>query len=367
MPLRSYSYMPKEIDISFFYEINEEINNLRGYFYKFAGTNADEAIQLTMEHVLRHYDAHKGGLNAYIKKLAREITKDSGKVVAVDFLEQTVVDNGEGAGVASDKIDVGRVEDFSTVVLDRLERQEDRLPEVINLSLEFMGYFVTLCEALMTCDLKSSYYPDKFKEACLKLSRKCANFNKLCIMLYSRYRDKYKWFLALEAEDEDWKEPDFALCRSCKSRRIKLVDPQTGVEVEDADRESYAVLGSLEDGSGSKKILRIRYYEMWSFMCDLIDDDSINEMKFVIGNSYIVRTFGGSWSHLNVSLYTMYESVRTEILTNVLRDIGGKVLNIGSENFYIVCNKSVEKTGITRVVHGCTLSLVYEDITGMVI
>ena len=82
--------MSPEIDISFYYDVWKEIGNLRWYFYKFAGVNADEAMEKTLFHTLTHFNAEKGSLSAYVKKLAREITKENSKLVYVDFLEQTL-------------------------------------------------------------------------------------------------------------------------------------------------------------------------------------------------------------------------------------------------------------------------------------
>ena len=59
--------MDKEIDIAFFYEVNQEINGLKWYFYKFTGANAEEAMQRTLMHTITHFQAEKGNLSAYVK------------------------------------------------------------------------------------------------------------------------------------------------------------------------------------------------------------------------------------------------------------------------------------------------------------
>ena len=45
--------MPKELDIAFYYEVWNEISNLKWYFYKFARNNAEEAMQMTLMHWLK--------------------------------------------------------------------------------------------------------------------------------------------------------------------------------------------------------------------------------------------------------------------------------------------------------------------------
>ena len=98
----------------------------------------------------------------------------------------------------------------------------------------------------------------------------------------------------------------------------------------------------------------------------MIDDTETNEMKFIIGNSYIIKSFGGSLSVLNPDLFNMYDLARTEILTNVLQDTYGRILNIGTEYFYIICGSDFNKTVVSRTVHGHSFDLVYEDITDLI-
>ena len=116
MLLRSFSFIHKEIDADSFYVVWEEICRLKWYFYKFSKDNADEAMQKTLYHTLLHYNPAKGGLSAYIKKLAREITKPSGKLVFVDFMEQTLADSGDSDTMQA-TIDTGRLNDFSDDVI----------------------------------------------------------------------------------------------------------------------------------------------------------------------------------------------------------------------------------------------------------
>ena len=362
MVLNSFSFMPKEIDIAFYYEINNEIQKLKWYFYKFAGANADEAMQRTLHHTLLHFNADKGNLSAYIKKLAREITKENGRIILVDFLEQTLSDN-EDDDISDSSIDIGNVADFSSSLIDELEFNEDKRDDVINLALEFMDKFMLLCEALIKHDTSTKYYPDIFIKNCLAINRKCLNFNYLCLDVYMEYKDDFEWFLSLGDGDDDWKESDFVLINNSQSKRIRLINPDTKEDVEDADVDTYILRGKLGIGDSRKKVIRVNYLDLWEYFCDLIDDSETNEIKFVINNSYICRTFGGSLSVLNPDLYNMYDVVRMEILTNILQDTFGRILNIGSECIYLVCNANMNKTELVRDVHGHHIELKYEDIT----
>lgn len=365
MILRSYSFMPEEVDIGFYYEVHKEINNLKWYFYKFAGVNADEAMERTLYHTLTHFNADKGSLAAYVKKLAREITKENSKLIYVDFLEQTLSDDDDSPE-GQTKVQGGSVRDFSDDVADAMELAEDRRHEVVKLALEFMDKFMLLVDALKRRDTSTRYFPDVFIKSCMSINRRCMNFNQLCFDVYEEHGDDFKWFLELGQRSENWRESDFMMLRSSGSKRLKFVSPITGEEIEDADVDKFVVQGKLGEGSAKKRIIKVSYYDAWSLMCDLIDDSETNEIKFVIGDSYVIRTFAGSLSGLNTDLWNMYNLVRSEILTNVLIDTGGRVINVGSEHFYLLCNPGMNKQYMERDVHGYKLRFDYEDITDTV-
>lgn len=362
MILRSFSFMQPEIDIGFYHEVWTEINELKWYFYKFAGVNAEDAMERTLYHTLTHFNSDKGSLSAYVKKLAREIAKENGKLVFVDFLEQTLSEEDEGREVNT-KVSGGSVHDFSDDVADAMELEEDRRPEVVRLALEFMDKFLLLCEALKRRDTSTRYFPDTFIKECMSINRRCPNFNKLCFDVYDEYCEEFRWFLELDQRGENWRESDFMMIRNSKVKRAKLVHPYTDEEVEDADVEEFELQGKLGGGSAKKHIIRVNYYDAWSLMCDLVDSATTNEMKFVIDDNYIIRTFAGSVCGLNTDLFNMYNLVRYEILTNILLDTGGKILNIGSENFYLVCTGELDRMFLERDVHGYKLRFDYEDIT----
>lgn len=359
--LRSYSFMSEEIDISLYYEIWNEIGKLRWYFYKFAGNEADEAMQRTLMHTLTHFQPEKGNLNSYLKKLAREILKDGGKLVTVDFLEQTVVSDEDEVTGAKSGINTGKVDDFSDEIVDTLDLVQDKSGDVERLALEFMDRFVILCEAMQTYDMSSRYYPDVFISQCLSLLKKCENFNEVCLNIYSEYGEKFKWYLEVYKNVmQIWKEADFPFVLRRTSKNISLISKKTGVEVQDADLEPFTINTVLD---ASKRVLRVRYYDLWEQVCDLLDEDGINELRFTIGDNFIVRTLAGSQSVLNPDLYNEYDIVRTEILTNVLYDTNGKLLNAGSECFYLLYNAENQIRKPIREIYGIKIDFQYEDIT----
>lgn len=362
--MKSFSFMPKEIDASFYYMIWEEVENLKGYFYKFSGGNADEAMQRTLIHALTHYQSDKGNISAYIKKLAREITKDGGRLVFVDFLEQTLADDD----ISSPKVDLGRVDDFSVDIVEKLDIDEAKSrSSIATIALEYIDKFTILCEALINHDTSTSYYPEPFIKECLRLSSKYQNFNQQCINLYMQFSDDFKWFLSLDENNKGyWKETDYLLISQCQSKRVTLVNKKTGVEVEDADLEDWSISGKLGTGKNKKMIIKVPYLDIWEFMCDLVDDFETNEMKFIIDDTYIIRTLGGSFSVINPDLYNIYDLVRMEILTNLLQDTSGRLLNVGSESIYLLCGENYLSRVSNREIRGIPLNFEYIDITDTV-
>ena len=361
--LKSFSFMADDIDYAFYYDVWQELQKLKWYFVKFAGDNAGEAMHRTLMHTLSHFDPNRGGLSAYIKKLAREITKDNGKLVFVDFLEQTLA-YGEGDEEEKPQVDAGRVQDFAAEVVESIILEESRRADIINLALEFMDKFIILCEALIEHDTSTVYYPEIFISECLKLSKKCKNFNQDCIDVYLEFKEDFDWFLGLDGDNiGKWKETDYLLINQSQSKRVKFLNEETDQEVIDADRETWYLSGNLGKGDKQKRVIKIYYESEWETMCDLIDDYETNCMKFVMDDSYIIRTLGGSYSVLNPDLYNLYDLVRMEILTNVLQMTNGRILNVGSECIYVLCDNSFDCKLEKKTIKGIDIELSAVDIT----
>lgn len=357
--MQSFSYgYSTDIDGSLYYLLWSEIEKLRRYFSKFCGQNTDEAMQATLMHALTHYTEAKGEVSAYVKSLAREITKDNKKLIFVDFLEQTLADDAEDSN--KPKVDVGSISDFSNTIVNSIMIESHKRKEIIELALCFIDKFMLMCEALINRDTSTNYYPDIFVKECLRLSRGCENFNQICISIYNEYRDEFVEFLSYDCKTEGvWRETDFPLIAQSMSKRVKLVDSYSGQVVEDPDIEDFKLSGNL----GDKRVLKVNYYDIWELMCNYIDTPDINVMRFTIDDSYIVRTLGGSITVVNPDLFNMYDLCRTEILSNVLHDLNARCIGVGSENIYLLANKDGKKEIPKRVVKGIPIELIVEDIT----
>lgn len=353
--MQSFSYiLSTSIDDNLFYVLWAEIEKLKRYFSKFCGRNTDEAMQAALMHSLTHYTEAKGEVSAYIKALARDIVKDNGKLVFVDFLEQTLAEDDD----CKPKVDTGSIKDFSGEVVNDIMVTKYKRKEIVELVLCFIDKFMLMCESLMNKDTTTRYYPDIFIKECIKLSRNCENFNQICISIYLEYKDKFQKFLGYDMQTEgSWSETDFPLITQSMSKRFKLVNPDTGEIVTDPDIEEYKLVGNL----GNKHVVKVYYYDLWETMCNFVDDEGINVMRFTIDDSYIIRTLGGSLSVVNPDLFNIYDLCRTEILSNVLFDLYARCISVGSECFYLLVNevKEIPK----RVVRGVPIELSVEDIT----
>lgn len=358
--MKSFSFNPSEVDGNLYYEIWAEINNLRYYFKKFNSNEAEEAMHLAFMHSITHYDAKKGGLKFYIMALARTIEKGDNDLVLVDFLEQTVSDDAQDMGVFStrsynDHINEVNIDD---AVVEKLYLSINRYPEVAELALAFMPMFLTLCKSIKNKDSSSRYYSDIFIRESLKISKKCKNFNQICLQIYEQYGKAMSDFLAYDKEDkQNWREVDFSFIRGHWSKRIFLCD-NNGTPIADADMQPYKLKGDL----GGKAVYKVEYVDLWYSLCDIIDERSISPLSFTIGEHVVYRTLGGNYTIVDPHIDNVYELFKMEILTNILFDTEGRIMNIGSQCFYILCKPMENLQLPKRSISGVNIDLRLEQV-----
>ena len=362
MLLKSYSFSPAEISPKFYYEVYTELQKYKWYFYKFAGAKAEEAMNKSMMHIFTHFNKEKGSLADYIKKLARVISKDNGKIIFIDFIEQTLSEDTDDEDLQP-SVTTRRVKDFTEDLFNEIDNNNNKRKQIACLALEFMDKFVTLCNALIIKDSSTVYYPEPFMKSCLKINDNCTNFNEQCINLYREFEEDFGWFLSLDDNNEGTlKEADYLVISNSSSKRFKLINDVTGVEVKDADSEPFHLVGNLGTGYNRKRLIKVPYEDIWEYMCDKIDSFETNEMKFIIDDNYIIRTYGGSITTLNTDLYNCYDLIRDEILTNIILDTRGKVVNVGSSAIYLICSPDFD-TNNSRVIKDFPIDFEYIDIT----
>ena len=80
-----------------------------------------------------------------------------------------------------------------------------------------------------------------------------------------------------------------------------------------------------------------------------------------IGDSYIARNLSGQVIYDNPSIDTLVAIAKQELLSAVYRYSLGKVLSVGSENFYILCRK-LENTKFETSIAGIPINLYFEEV-----
>lgn len=361
--MKSFAFMADEVEPSFYYSLKSELDGLKYYFKRFAGANADEATQRTLLHAITHFDSSKGDLPAYLKKLAREITKDNGRLVLVDFLENTLTDDVEDTN-RTPTVDTGRISDFSDDVIDKIDLECEDFQDIIFLALGFLEKFVLMCESIIARDTSVAYYPEVFKQESLKLSKKYRGFNDICVRFYREHGSRIKEFLGYEeCTDGVWREADYSQIRTSLSRRVLLLNKKTGSVVNDADLEDFVLSTPISSNNIKRYLIKVRYVDLFDKLADYLFEDNSNVLKFVLCDHYVIRTLGGSWSCIDADLYELCNLIRAEILTNILYETAGRVLNIGSECFYLLCTEKYGFDLKPRVKNGIKINLIAEDIT----
>ena len=334
MLLRSYSYMKNDIDLSLYYDIWQAGGKLVGYSHKCAGGDGDEVLQTALMHALSHYSRERGRLQPYLMKLVREIAKGDSRIIPVDFLEETVMkdmDDDVGAREANLLMVTGGFEDD---VVDVLASEHSAEYGVVCLALEYMPRFMSLCESFLDSRPSGSYYPESFRRECLKLAAGTVGFNDRCVSLYLQNKAEMERYVELcdMRQELDWREANFPYIKARSSRSVFIVGVD-GRDVDDAGIELCTVKGRIPDGA---YVARVRYLELWEHMCGMVDSVGTNALKFELRGHHIVTTYAGSISVVDPEPCSMYDLFRAEILTNVLNDTGARLLNAGSENFYLL-------------------------------
>ena len=335
--LKSFSFS-SDLDILLLRDIYSAIQSSRYYFYKFCKGMADEAMHLTLLHALDHYKPENGDMGAYVRSLARTVLRD--RYANTVTPTEDVVDTPD-----SDKCSTSSVESDALRGL----YEEECYSDVVGLALTSMSQFVVMCDSLERKDSTTLYVPDYFISECLNLQRKYETFFSVCMDVYSTFKDDFLDFIK-EDECDSWSEANFTLINSKSGGRVSIINRKTGKLSQDPDLEDCCVKGTL----GTKHVISIPYTSQLNKMCDLIDEEGINVMRFSIGDDYIIRTLGGSVSVLSPSLFNEYKLCEAEILTNLLKDTGGKYLGKGSKNMYFLVSEV--PTIPSRQVRGVYLS-----------
>ena len=316
--------------------------------YSVGKDNTTETMQLMFAHAIEHFDETEGNLKGYLRRLSQTILNTTNsKEVLADMSDGNLNYAIGSADSGSEPTMVTKppekvTPDFAENVINTLYVEEALQQDIFDLVKEYLVDYVTLCQRLLSGDIDRFNYSVPFVKRCIELSRIYkAQFNEACVALYNSNKTVFDRF-AFDGQDKadcnienSWRETDYTIINSKKSKRILFYNKQTNEEVKDVDNEAFYVLGA-KNLSESKRILRVDFFLAWLKLCDLLDSDQTNEMKLILGNDFLVKTLGGSLSLVNPALYNIYELLKTEFVTNVLHETNGRLLSVGTKSIYIL-------------------------------
>ena len=202
------------------YQIISAIKGLSYYFQKFNGDDYEVAMSEALYHAMEHFDADKGELVPYLKKLAREIMKPDSRLVFKDFLENTVSDDIDSYGNGHTKV----IKEPEVTYIDEYaeDSSAEQREQIIALALNDMNFFVILCESLLSKDTTTKYFPKAFKTSCLKLAKAIPLFNAICLDLYFKYKDGFAEFMLEDTCVPIWHELDAGFIAKNTSKEGKV-------------------------------------------------------------------------------------------------------------------------------------------------
>ena len=354
MVLNSIEYFPCRLDCTLVYEVEEVLQQMDGYFYKFCGKEADEARAKVLLHTLTHYKSEKGDLKPYIKSLIRDILKDGGKLVCVDFLEETVSeDDSDTEG--SKFQNLTRVPNF----VDKLIADNDDVvfDLVSKLVLTSLRDFLLLSQSLISGSINVFGFSRPFIENCLKITKEHPRFNEVCVKVYDLYKDDINYFLSCEEMGYLY-EADFT--KSVYSQQVAIVDRYTGFKLPDPDRlpdDELLIKGKL----GDRVIYRIDYLDILENIEAMYSDTKASFLRLTIGNYYIARNLSGQVIYGNPSIQSLLSVAKHELLSTLQKFSLGRLLVAGSEHFYMLCPR-LEDTVLEATIADTSFKLVFEEV-----
>ena len=377
--MKSLTFMRAEIALQLYYDAWNALQRYRYLFLRDGRGDADELMARVFEHILHHYTKEKGDLEPYLVSLSHSMGKWDGRMLPVDFLENTLSDEVDRqaarSGVSSDLVDD---------VLQRLDTFDEKYVALTELALEFMLPFNTMCRHWRSQSSAYVYFPDGFKESALKLMKRFGSgtdFYKVCQSIYLKHHSDFELFMQprpkhnIKTPDDgifNWHNVEQGSLKHGKSKRVRLIKPGTkgqgpdgkGIPCKDPDKHPYEIYGKLY----GSRLVKVYYKDLFDLVVDYLEDDTMNPLKYTIGDSYICRSLGGSLSTINPSLFEMYNVFRLELLTTLLYDMGtkSKYLACGSECVYLLVNLKEDGTLPTipqRNISGIQINLTAVDIT----
>lgn len=342
--MKCFSYANEDFDSVLCWRIMCAIDELTLYFRSFNGDRYLEAIDRALHHAMTHYKEGCGELKPYLKSLARDILKVPNRAVPCEEIEEVFSDTNV---------------DISSEVLNKQVLHTDR--DIAELALSDTKYFLSLCDALLNHCKEKSYYPQRFKDVCKRIAKKCNEgvFSSGCIDIYNKYGSELEQFS--ETENEDWVVVDYSLIKKLRSKRFKPVDiSNRGRTVHDLDDKARP--WRIESKQASLKIFKVNYTDAWDKMCSLIDAEGNNIMKFGINGVHVFKTLGGNLSPINLDVDRVYDICLDEIQTNILERTRARYIGLGHDNMYFVTVDNSVPEDFSVDVKGLHFDFRFEEV-----
>lgn len=366
MLVHSICFMKKGVDASLYYEAQKAIQDLQYYFRKFNGVNADEAMSRTLEHILSHFDKSKlstTDIKPYVKKLARTILQEPRKDIPTEFIEDTTIDNSEHSMEAgANTVNPGVSNDFSDDITDKIYCDMESLNLMHKFILLNLEEYQKFCLEVRDGGRMLKGYSVEFRNGLYRMSKLITDLTAKLVSIYNENEEMFTKFISYSIGGI-WYEADYNLISKVTSKRVRPL--QKGYsKIFDMDICPFCVNGSKYIKNNNKRIYRVRYVDFWEELCDFLDSEQCSGMKCILGKYTLVKTGGGSISVINPDLFGIYDLIRDELLTNILRDTAYKLIGVGSQNFYLLGDGVVDTP--SRVVNGVKIKFELEDITDTV-
>lgn len=349
--LSSFAFSRKEVSPEFIIQVLREVEENVAYFRRFNPFDYELAMHEASLHALDNFDPEKGSLHDYILKLARTILKRyNKKVVLDDFSDDSIYLNNVPK---KEGVKIGMPDDpvFLDKLLDKTSKTEDSC-DLEFLMIEYVKDFYMFANELVNGREKGERhfnYEEQFKKSLRECARTVVDFTPKVRLLYRRYEGYMRQFLSTEHNCE-WKRLRDVNRKPFYSSRYTLMNRHTGLKVQDADIEPWAVCWKVP--VPNKAVYKVGYSDVFDMCIDMVDSDTSNPLKLVVNEDYRLRTPGGLVSDVDADLFDWYEAIKLEIILNVLRLMNGNLLNCGSENIYLISNAGRDTGRLSNITFG---------------
>lgn len=397
--LYTYKHMKTEVSPINQHLIWTTVQKYKGLFIKLAyeyQKNVDSLMDDTFFWALTNYNPERGNIDGYINKLAKDIARGNQVRDIPTEDEQLQRNRDEGSnGTAHIERDVVQL-----AIQDIGDLKDECYAKVAELALGNIQDFCNLVESLINNDReKKSFENEFFKTLTFKYQKRYPDFIEVCKEIYEEYKPDIDIFLAYDKTNRgEFIELDRTIIQKSDSKRIKFKPLSQKDEDEarelarieeekaraegkliiesdniymDPDKYSMRLANPVKNWSNKKHIYKVPYIHIVEYIIDEMCKDGTNPFRLTIGNKVIYRTLGGSVT-LPVNNYDYSEIedfvdvIKMELLTNILQDTQAKLIDIGSQCFYILYTESNEtnaKLEEKKIIKGVPIKFQYIDET----